>query len=214
MASRDLPILARLQPVAVEMRLRGDWTLSAPGLAPLAGLPEVDELGPAAWSPPPAPGWSLPDHSGRATSSEELHGQPVVLNFFLGVACPFCRVQLDKFAPQLDTFRRAGIGFVGVTSDSLETLQTVTGSAPTKTESGERLLPFKVFADPDLEAFRELRAFDPFDEFPMHATVLIGPSGRMLWSHIGHAPFGHPEALLLEARRLQGLHDSSARGQK
>lgn len=208
LASSKLAVVKRLQPVADAMRFKGRWTIVAPALEAIPALPSLEKLGPAAWSPLPAPRLVLPDHSGKASALESLRGQPVVMNFFLGVACPFCRVQLDKFAPQLFTYQQMGIKFIGITSDSLETLQVVTGSKSEKSAAGKKLLPFAVFADPDLAAFKSLGAFDHFDAFPMHATILIGADGRLLWSNIGHAPFSHPEALLREAKRLQSLHQT------
>ncbi len=208
LATRDLAVIKRLQPVADAMHLKGRWSMTARVAEAIPSMPPVEDLGPATWSPPPAPQWALPDHSGKRTTLESFRGRPVVVNFFLGVACPFCRVQLDKFAPMLATYQEAGIKFVGITIDRLETLQVVTGAEAEKSATGKKLLPFPVFADPDLEAFRALRAVDHFDSFPMHATILIDADGRLLWSNIGHAPFGHPEVLLREAKRLQSLHQA------
>lgn len=203
LATGDLAVCKRLAAVALAMRLRSSWKLPAPAHHPLAGLPALETLGPIAWSPPAAPAWELPDHSGKQTALESFRGRPVVVNFFLGVACPFCRLQLDKFTPQLAAYRKADIRFIGITRDPLGTLQLVTGTEPEKSDMGKKLLPFPVFADPEMRAFKAFRAYDDFDAFPMHATFLIDAAGRILWSDIGHAPFNHPEALLREAQRLQ-----------
>ena len=194
--------MKRLAPVATAMRLRGRWKLAAPEQPPLPGIPPPETLGPLAWTPPESPAWELPDHAGRPTSLSTFRGKPVVVNFFLGVACPFCRVQLDKFAPQLAAYQKADIEFVAITRDPLESLQAVTGTAPEKSATGKKLLPFPVFADPEMDAFKAFRAYDEFDAFPMHATVLVDAQGRIRWSDIGHAPFNHPEALLREAQRM------------
>jgi len=200
LAHPDLPVIGRLDKVATAMKLRPSrWRLQFPNESPPPR--------PLAWAPQEAPVWNLPDHSGKMTSLKDFRGKPIVVNFFLGVSCPFCRVQLNKFEPQLADFREAGIEFIAITSDNLENLQRVTGSDVEKSETGKKLLPFPVFADPGLNAFKAFRAYDDFDEFPMHATFLLDPKGRILWSDVGHSPFNHPEALLQETQRLRVSHE-------
>ncbi len=194
-ATPSLPGFAKLLPVAEAMRLGPRWKKPAPE-------PSVDPAPKFAWKPPTAPAWKLPDHSGKRVSLADYKGKPVVINFFLGVTCPFCRQQIDKFRASLPAFEEAGIEFIAITNDTLEAVQKVTGANPEKSEIAREIFPFPVYCDPASEVFKTYRAYDDFENFPMHATFLVGPKGKILWHDIGHAPFNHPTQLLREIRRL------------
>jgi hypothetical protein len=57
-----------------------------------------------------------------------------------------------------------------------------------------------------MEVFRAYRAFDDFEGKPLHGTFLIDGAGCVLWQDIGAEPFGDPDFLLGEARRLLEIH--------
>ena len=110
-----------LLPVAAGMQLGGEWRLPAPKVE-LTILPEdLATLGPSTWQPNPAPPFRLPNHAGREIALADYQGRPVLVNFFLGVGCVFCAKQLDLFLPHLKRFREAGIDFVAISTDSVET---------------------------------------------------------------------------------------------
>ena len=46
------------------------------------------------------------------------------------------------------------------------------------------------------------RAYDDFEDQPLHGTFLIDGQGRIRWSNISYQPFNKPGFLLHEARRL------------
>ena len=96
---------------------------------------------------------------------------------------------------------------VSISIDSIEKLSRRMGSAGKKTPEAQEAFPFKVLADPDFSIFRKYGAFDHFENGPMHGTFLISSGGSILWSDIGHQPFGYPEPLLKEAKRLIALEN-------
>ena len=207
-ADPGLPALDRLAPLAARMQLPKRWKIPA-AVGDLPGLPrEPAALGPLTWTPAPAPHWSLPNHTGRLVSLEGFKGQAVLLNFFLGVSCPYCVTQLDRFRPHLGAYKKAGITMVAISTDSVETLALRLGKSAAKTPQARAQFPYLIVADPELSAFKNYGVFDDFENGPMHATFLIGPRGRILWSDVGHEPFNHPEPLLGEAKRLLKLHSS------
>ncbi|MEM7146973.1 MAG: redoxin domain-containing protein [Verrucomicrobiota bacterium] len=196
-ADPTLPIFARLRAAADQLNFPSKWTLDNPekptGPDP---LPNPDNIGLLTYSPPEAPGWSLPDHENTSLSLDSYAGKPLVAHFFLGVGCVFCVEQLKKFSPLVEDFKNAGIEMIAVSTDSQEELAESLGD-PDKPS-----FPFPIVADPDLEQFKAYRVHDDFENKPMHATFLIGPDGHILWSDIGHEPFMYPEFLLAEAQRL------------
>jgi len=62
-----------------------------------------------------------------------------------------------------------------------------------------------VLCDPGLKAFRAFRAYDGFEEDPLHATVLLDAAGRIRWIDVSWKPFVDAAFLLAEAKRLLAL---------
>ncbi|MEM0895650.1 MAG: redoxin domain-containing protein [Verrucomicrobiota bacterium] len=201
----DLPALRRLDPLAADMQLPTPWTLPTALAVPPSLPADLSDLGPGKWTPPLAPDFSLQDHAGKIHSLADFKGKPVLINFFLGIRCAFCLEQLNVFKPHLEEFTDAGIEFVSISSDSLELLQENFGKLPEKRAGFEEEFPYLVLADPALESFKSYRAFDDFEDGPLHATVLIDGDGRVRWADRGHSPFREPSALLREAQRLLAL---------
>ncbi len=208
-ADSDLPFLSRLGPVAAQMQLPTRWTIPATELEVPGAPADPESLGLLSWSPAPAPAWSLPNHVGRKISLDDFKGTPVLLNFFLGVGCVYCAEQLNKFRPHLPAFEKAGIPMIAISTDSVEGLAQALGDTEEKTPEARVQFPYPILADPDLATFKTFGAFDDFENGGMHATVLIGPDGGVLWKNVSHGPFNHPDLLLEEARRLLALHTPS-----
>lgn len=199
LADPELPALGRLKPVAGEMQLPTPWTLQK---ARDGSEMDLDVLGPAFWEAPLAPDLSLPDALGQPHPLRRLAGgKPVILNFFLGVECGYCLAQMAVFRPFLDDFRKAGIEFVAISTDPVETLKGRIKLDQAGPKPGDEF-PFMVLADPRLEAFRSFGGYDDFEGGPLHLTVLLDGDGRLIWSDRGHAPFKEPANLLAEAQRL------------
>ena len=210
-ADRELQAFPTLDKVASALSLPRRWTLPPGNLEPTDVPGEAGTLGPASWSPPRAPGWRLPNHAGRPVSLSDFRGQAVLIQFFLGVSCPYCLKQLETFRTSLEDYRKAGIEMIAISSDPVATLARRLGNAEEKTAEARRTFPFTILADPGLGTFRSYHVFDDFEGGPMHGTILIGPEGRILWSNTGHEPFTHAEGLLSEATRL--LHTQQSKPQ-
>jgi peroxiredoxin len=83
------------------------WTVVALVLAPVAYL----ALRPA--EEQPVPDFDLPTLDGGRLSSAELHGSPVVLNFFASWCAP-CREEAPLLERTWQTYKDRGVRFVGV----------------------------------------------------------------------------------------------------
>lgn len=180
-----------------------DKEAAAPQPANLAGRPPLDSLGPAHWSPFAAPAWTLTGLDGRPLASAELAGRPHLLVFYLGRECTHCMEQLNALAPHADAFAAAGLPIHAVSLD------TVDGLNATLAKDGGRF-PFPLFSDASMETFRAFRAYDDFEDQPLHGVFVIDGRGRVRWQHISFDPFMKAEFLLEEARRLLALPDAVA----
>ena len=65
--------------------------------------------------------------------------------------------------------------------------------------------PMPMLADPGLEYLKRYRAFDDFENQPLHGAFLIDGQGRLRWLDISYDPFTDVRFLLKEARRLLAL---------
>jgi peroxiredoxin len=198
-ADRQVPPLARLQPIAAGLGWGSDWRLDDPEAVAVSGeRPDLETLGPLCWHPPLAQSWRLGDADGRDHSDKDFAGKPYLLIFFLGRECLHCMEQLNAFAPKAEQFTGAGLPIVAVSTDSVEglrqTLQTV--------DESEQAFPFPLVSDQSGDIFRRFRAWDDFEETALHGTFLIDGDGRVRWQHISFEPFMEVDFLLQEATRL------------
>jgi len=200
----DLPVMRRLAPLAEARALPADWrpeVRRAEDIPPGA-RPPLETLGPLRWTPFEAPGWTHPDGLGGELSLADYRGRPVVVILFLGFGCVHCVEQLEAFTPAQEPFAERGIDMVAIGTDSIEVLATGL--------SGEEVYPFPIASDAELELFRSWRAFDDFEQVPLHGTYLIDSAGRVRWLDISYEPFMDWEFLLAESARLLGLPEPSA----
>ena len=65
--------------------------------------------------------------------------------------------------------------------------------------------PFPVLSDQDMRVFKAYRAYDDFEDQPLHATFLIDAGGLVRWQDVSYEPFTDADFLLREARRLLRL---------
>ena len=193
----DVPPFARLQPIAMELGFKADWRLPKPVARNAAELPDLATLGPLAWKPVDAPGWSLPDGAGQLHSAAEFQGRPIVAIFYLGSGCLHCAEQLKAFASKQKQYADAGISLVAISTDSVENLKKSQERYNT-----EGVFPFQLVSDTTLETFKRFHAYDDFESTPLHATVLIDAQGKIRWHDLGPEPFMDVDFVLAEARRL------------
>jgi len=195
----DLPVIKRLAPVAAAQGLPADWRLPRPFAADTGSRPALDSLGPFRWHPVLAPDWAARDAAGRPVLAAQYRGRPHVLIFYLGSQCLHCAQQLQAFAPLTAQFEQLGVSLVAISTDDRDGL----GKSISAYTAGP--FPFALLSDHELTAFRTFRAYDEFEEKPLHGTFLIDAAGLVRWHDVGHEPFQDARFLLSEARRLLSL---------
>ncbi len=205
-ADLDLPPLKALESLARECGFPEDWRTAREIPGDTGQRPDLEAFGPFRWEPAMAPEWRLPRADAEPLALEDYRGRNVLVVFFLGRGCVHCIEQLQAFAPVHQAYADAGIEIVAVSTDEIEGLpQTLLG-----VEGQERRgpYPFPLASDAELEAFRAYRAFDEFEETPLHGTFFIDGQGLIRWQDIGYEPFMEVEWLLGECRRLQELSET------
>src|SRR5207244_5198533 len=174
--------MQRLAPLAKAQGLPADWRVPATVAPDVGERPKIESLGPFRWQPSPAPTWRLPDSGGKTVSLADYGGKPVIVLFFLGAGCSHCIEQLNVFEPMVGDFAAAGISLVAISTDSADGL---------KATFEKSKLPEKVplVADHEMSTFRAYRAFDEFENVPLHGTFLIDGDGLVRWQDISFEPF-------------------------
>ena len=153
----------------------------------------------------------MTDRNGKPFALDQYRGQPVVLIFYLGKGCTHCMEQLNAFDPLAAEFEKKGITLLAVSTDTAQGLRdTFIGY-----DAKDRHFNFPLLSDPTLDTFRKYRAYDDFEQTPLHGTFLIDQTGKIRWQEISHEPFMAPKFLLEESTRLLALPDrATARAQK
>jgi alkyl hydroperoxide reductase subunit AhpC len=94
-------------------------------------------------------------------------------------------------------YQEAGISLLAI---SIESPADVSQSLSNFSESGE--FPLALLADPSLDTFKAYRAYDDFEERPLHGVILVDGDGLVRWQDIGPDPFTDATFLLQESKRL------------
>jgi peroxiredoxin (alkyl hydroperoxide reductase subunit C) len=137
-----------------------------------------------------APDFSLPDQDGQTVSLADLKGQTSVLVFYPGDWSPVCTDQLNVYQEVLGDLEAAGAKLYGVSVDS----------AFSHKAFQEHLgITFPLLADfhPKGEVARAYGAYIEERGHNNRSLVMVGPDGRVLWSHAAPTPLEIPGANLI-----------------
>jgi peroxiredoxin len=195
----DLPVLSRIMPHVHRWRMDTSPTGGTDDAA--ARRIDLKTLGPLVWSPFPAEPLGGTDTEGHAWSLDEprSRGKAVLVLFFLGGKCAHCMQQLDLFGKEFDALRKMNVETLAVSTDDAEATRALKHNA-------EKIkFPMPMLADPRLELFKRYRAFDDFENQPLHGTILIDAEGNVRYQRISADPFLDVEFIKSEAARVNRL---------
>lgn len=197
---RDLPVAKRLDTLAKDFAISGDWPAAAPKRTDSGKRPDISTLGPVHWSPPTAPVFeALTLDNQPVKSTDFTEKKPTLFLFYLGHDCSHCVEQIQAFAKAAKDFDAAGIQLVGVTIEPTQ----IAGNIREKLQlSKDAPLPFPILSDSGQAAFKAVRAYDDFENEVLHATLLIDPAGHQRWQDVSWQPFKDTKFMLEEAKRL------------
>lgn len=124
-----------------------------------------------------APDFELPDASGQAVRLSDFRGRPVVLVFYPLDWSPGCSQQLDLYQQELDEFAARGAQVLAVSVDSIYSHGAW---------AAVRGISFPLLADfqPKGEVARRYGVWRGRDGFSERALYVIGPDGRVAYSHV------------------------------
>lgn len=199
-ASLNVPVMKRLKPLVKHLELADDWRPEFKPSGDVGERPSLDALGPFRWHPAPAPAFTLEGVDGKKVSLKDYRKKPVLVIFYLGHGCKHCLEQLNAFAPANERFEKAGISILAVSTDSVSGLQ----KSFLQSASGDGF-PFQIVSDESLATFKQYRAFDDFENTPLHGTFLVDRDGLIRWQDISYDPFTQVDFLLKESQRLLKL---------
>src|SRR3954454_4031003 len=112
---------------AVRDRSLQDATVRAAYEAVVRQLAQAESAGRVLQGGAPMPAFVLPNAEGRLVASDALLARgPLVVSFFRGDWCPYCRTMLQAYEAALPGIIKAGGQLVAITPD--------TGGAPSKTK--------------------------------------------------------------------------------
>jgi peroxiredoxin len=205
-ADRDLPVFRRLENVVARWKAEGSWI--DPGLS-TANSPDTDEtavdridlktLGPLIWSPFDAAALNGTDTAGVPWNMTSHKGKNVLVIFFLGGKCAHCMQQLELFGKEYEALKRMDVETVAINSDDVDAARSL------KNNKEGIKFPMPMLADPKLDLFKLYRAFDDFENQPLHATFLIDGEGNVRFQRISADPFLDAEFIKGEARRINRI---------
>ena len=137
-----------------------------------------------------APDFTLADQDGNEVSLADLRGQTTVLVFYPLDFSPTCTDQLNVYQEVLGELEAHGARLLGVSVDS----------AFAHKAFQERLgitIPLLADFNPKGEVARRYGVYVEERGHAARALVMIGPDGRVVWSHRSPSPLEIPGANLI-----------------
>jgi len=131
--------------------------------------------------------------------ADALKKGPVVLYFYPAAFTPGCTVEAHNFAEATDDFKALGATVIGVSYDSIETLN--------KFSVSECRNKFAVASDADqkiMKAYDAVLAQKP--EWADRVSYVISPEGRILYSYADLNPNKHVENTMAAVRSWAEAH--------
>jgi peroxiredoxin len=116
----------------------------------------------------PAPAFSLPDLSGKQFSSDRIHGQVTLINFW-ATWCSPCREEMPALSRLYQKLKDKGLMVIGISIDSDQAMvKQFIGNAKTK---------FPILHDP------EMKCHDAYKVYTYPTTFLVDRKGviRKYW---------------------------------
>jgi peroxiredoxin Q/BCP len=144
-----------------------------------------------------APQFSLPSATGETVALQDYAGKSkVVLVFYRGDWCPFCRKQLSGFAASYDKYKATGAEVIAISVDSPE---------KNKKLSEKLKLAFPVLSDNGHKIIDTYSILDPSGEISRAAVFIVDKKGIVRWSQVSDDYKIRPtdEMLLGELAKIQ-----------
>jgi thioredoxin-dependent peroxiredoxin len=155
-------------------------------------------------------GANAPDFTTQATLAgkpfqfslaDALKKGPVVLYFYPAAFTPGCTVEAHEFAEATEKFNALGATVIGVSHDSVETLN--------KFSVSECRNKFAVASDADqkiTKAYDAVLAAKP--EYANRTSYVIAPNGKIIYEYTAMSPDKHVENTMAAVEKWKSEHKS------
>lgn len=149
-----------------------------------------------------APNFSLPPAAAAARSLADHRGRPVVLVFYRGQWCQFCRRQLAQLAASYEAIRSLDAGLIAISTESPD---------DTPDPAATRACPFPLVSDPSMSIIDRYGVRDDTDpagrQTARPATFILDATGTVRFCHVGADYQDRPAvgAILLALETLAGV---------
>ncbi len=125
--------------------------------------------------------------------SAALKTGPVVLYFYPAAFTPGCTVEAHNFAEAIDQYKQLGASVIGVSNDSLETLN--------KFSLSECRSKFPVAADADQSIMKRYGSVLLWKtNYASRTSYVIAPDGKIIYVYTAMSPDKHVENTLAALR--------------
>ncbi|GAA3574653.1 thioredoxin-dependent thiol peroxidase [Amycolatopsis ultiminotia] len=141
----------------------------------------------------PAPGFTLPDSTGKDVSLSEFRGQSVVVYFYPAAGTPGCTKQACDFRDNLADLNDAGYQVLGVSPDKPEKLAKFVAAEG---------LTFPLLSDPDKKVLTEWGAFGEKKNYGrivqgvIRSTFIVDGEGKIAKALYNVRATGHVAKLI------------------
>jgi len=155
-----------------------------------------------------APGAQAPDFTTQASLAgkpfsfslaDALKSGPVVLYFYPAAFTPGCTIEAHNFAEATDKFKALGATVIGVSHDSIDTLN--------KFSVSDCRNKFAVASDATQKITKEydaVLAIKP--EYANRTSYVIAPNGKIIYEYTALDPDGHVEKTLAAVQKWKAEH--------
>jgi len=150
------------------------------------------------------PGAAAPDFTTQATLAgtpftfalaEALKRGPVVLYFYPAAFTHGCTIEAHDFAEATDQFKALGATVIGVSHDSIETLN--------KFSVSECRNKFAVASDPDQKISKSYDATLFITSYSSRTSYVIAPDGKIIYAYSALDPDKHVENTMAAVAKWQ-----------
>ena len=139
----------------------------------------------------PAPDFSLPDQDGNVVSLSDLRGSRVVLVFYPLDFSPVCTDQLGAYQDRLPELEAGGVRIYGISVDSAYCHRAFREHLGVE-------IPLLADFNPKGAVARAYDVYSDEHGVAARALVMIGPDGRVEWTHRSPSPLEVPGVALIE----------------
>ncbi|MDA1191140.1 MAG: redoxin domain-containing protein [Candidatus Poribacteria bacterium] len=124
-----------------------------------------------------APDFALQDTTGKTVRLSDYAGQPLIIEFYRGLFCPYCNSQLAEIQTGIGEFEALNVPVVAISVDPRAT------AAQMKRQLG---LTYPLLSDPNATVISAYGVKEAFLTLARPATFVLDADHVIRWKHVGN----------------------------